>query len=230
MDISEYEIMKENKKLLENSLNKERELSLEITKLKEEKIKVLEDAKMKVVKVNKTIIVEHALRKNGNSINTLIDIMIKGPIRGDYSRDFYNFGDRDMIFDRCFELVKTEQTPFEEITTHGLDEVKAELKEEIKKNLDKDIIEKISRAEEIFKEGNKIFDRNKLLEQDNKLLVKANEGLIKEMEAIKVESEDYKFINNKLESIRIALSNGWELFNRGKLLDKVLLILQEKKQ
>jgi hypothetical protein len=39
MDISEYELLKENKKLLEQSLQSERKLKDEITKLNNEKIK-----------------------------------------------------------------------------------------------------------------------------------------------------------------------------------------------
>ena len=63
MDISEYEIMKENKKLLEDSLNKERELQKQVEQLTKDKIKALEDAKMKVVKITKSEVTEHLLRK-----------------------------------------------------------------------------------------------------------------------------------------------------------------------
>lgn len=47
MDTSEYEALKENKTLLEKSLENERKLQEQITKLSDEKIKALEDAKMK---------------------------------------------------------------------------------------------------------------------------------------------------------------------------------------
>ena len=49
MDISEYEIMKENKTLLENALKREKQLNNEIKKLHEEKIQTFEDAKHKIV-------------------------------------------------------------------------------------------------------------------------------------------------------------------------------------
>lgn len=61
MDISEYEIMKENKKLFEDSLNKERELQKQIEQLTKDKINALEDAKMKVVKISKSEVTEHLL-------------------------------------------------------------------------------------------------------------------------------------------------------------------------
>ena len=67
MDISEYEIMKENKKLLENSLEKERELQKQIKKLTDEKVKALADAKMKVVKISRTEVTEHLMRKRGDN-------------------------------------------------------------------------------------------------------------------------------------------------------------------
>ena len=51
MDISEYEAMKENKRLLEDSLKNERGLQEQIKKLSEEKTKALEDAKMKALEL-----------------------------------------------------------------------------------------------------------------------------------------------------------------------------------
>jgi len=54
MDISEYDIMRENKKLLEDSILKQKELQSQINLLTQEKIKALEDAKMKVIKISKS--------------------------------------------------------------------------------------------------------------------------------------------------------------------------------
>ena len=68
MDISEYEAMKENKKLLENSLEKERGLQEQIKKLTDEKTKALEDAKMKVVKISKSEVTEHLFRKKEDGV------------------------------------------------------------------------------------------------------------------------------------------------------------------
>jgi hypothetical protein len=61
MDISEYEIIMENKKLLEESIQRERSLNDKIEELNKEKIKALEDAKMKVIKIEKTEMTEWTL-------------------------------------------------------------------------------------------------------------------------------------------------------------------------
>ena len=53
MDVSEYETMKENAKLLQISLEREKELQAKIEALDKEKIKVLEDAKMQVIHIKK---------------------------------------------------------------------------------------------------------------------------------------------------------------------------------
>tara|TARA_R110000850_G_scaffold90138_7_gene192403 strand:+ start:2479 stop:3318 length:840 start_codon:yes stop_codon:yes gene_type:complete len=54
LDISEYELMKENAKLLKESLLRERELSDENDALQREKLQIMEDGKMMVTVVNKT--------------------------------------------------------------------------------------------------------------------------------------------------------------------------------
>jgi hypothetical protein len=54
LDISEYELMKENAKLLKESLLRERELSDENDALQREKLQIMENSKMMVTIVNET--------------------------------------------------------------------------------------------------------------------------------------------------------------------------------
>ena len=55
MDNSEYELLKENIRLLEESKKRENELSKEVEKLQDEKIKALEESSNSVSIINKTI-------------------------------------------------------------------------------------------------------------------------------------------------------------------------------
>ncbi len=219
MDISEYEIMKENKKLLENSLETERKLSEEIKKLQEEKLKALEDAKMKVVKINRTIITEHVIQKTGSSISNFIDSVFNGNFIHRHSTL-----DKNLIFNKCFDYIKSESTPYEEITVHGLDSIRAELREDIVKNLDRDITDKVKRAEKIFEESNKIFDKNNVLISENELLVKTNKNLIEELELKSKNIENLKkFEENsiKFHNIKHILRNGYTIWNMNKLLKEI---------
>jgi hypothetical protein len=61
MDLSEYDKMQENKRLLEASLDKERSLGDRIKELEEEKRKALEDSAHKVTKITKTVLEEHTV-------------------------------------------------------------------------------------------------------------------------------------------------------------------------
>ena len=66
MDVSEWDIMKENKALLEKSLETEKELNKEIKRLNEEKIEILELTKKKVVSYSTKTIQEVLFAKSLN--------------------------------------------------------------------------------------------------------------------------------------------------------------------
>ena len=79
MDVTEYELMKDKARLLEESLKREKELNGQIAKLKDEKIQALEDAKYKVVTVTKTEHTEHTLAKvsnKGELVSKLKEILV----------------------------------------------------------------------------------------------------------------------------------------------------------
>ncbi len=138
MDISEYEVMKENRKLLENSLEKERGLQEQIKKLNDEKTKALEDAKMKVVKISKTEVTERLLRKKED---TYIWRELFNLLGLDYRTlpKIPDYIHTDHLIKVFFERATSHSTPCEETTTHGLDEIKAEIRSDLKSKMDKEI-------------------------------------------------------------------------------------------
>ena len=62
MDMTEYEALKKNGRLLEDALKHERVLKDQIESLHKEKVQALEDAKMKVVRVERREVTEHLMR------------------------------------------------------------------------------------------------------------------------------------------------------------------------
>lgn len=70
LDISEYELMKENAKLLQDSLDREKKLSSEIDSLKEEKIQALIDNEKVVTIIKKTSIKEELYSNSPSDVHT----------------------------------------------------------------------------------------------------------------------------------------------------------------
>lgn len=171
MDVSEYETIMETKRLLEDSLKKERELESTIKKLTQEKLKALEDAKMKVVKITKSEVNECLLTRKPvmEILGSLLALSKRGP---DLHYLEYRIDDIERMF---FVKSKLTQFPTETTTLHGLDEVK----EEIKRDIEKEYKSRIEDAEK--------------LQDDTYNLKREKERLLVELEHVNV-------IKEKLES------------------------------
>jgi hypothetical protein len=182
MDISEYEIMKDNKKLLESSLEREKELSNEIQKLQQEKIQALEDAKMKVVKISKTKRSEFFYRKR----DPFVSIITELPPKTYYIEDVLSSEKMiNKILEDNFEKIDRVINEPDQIIVTGLDEVKQELREEVSSEYK----EKIASLESSIEKYSNLVAINELLEAKNKSLIKA------------IDEMDFK-LNNKKNKIR----------------------------
>ena len=160
MDVSEYEALKENKRLLEESLENERELRQENKKLQQEKIEALQEAKKKVVKTtmahkSETIYAKRPIPEIVRNINFFAET---GRFKEDY-RTGGRFLNPEDFFELMFERKSIETEPIvSSVTTHGLDEIKEEIREQIKKDIDAETKEKIERYDE---KVNKIIELQK---------------------------------------------------------------------
>jgi hypothetical protein len=249
MDISEYDIMRENKTLLEKSLENERLLQKDIEKLQEEKIKALEDAKMKVVKITKTekreVLYNHCDEYSAyQKLCTFLGLNVKDNTHFLRSRVHY----QDLI--ETFFVKNEYFTPTtEEITLHGLDEIKVEIRENLRKELNKEIQNKLDKAEKTLLEHTKLLESNQKLMSDNADLFKYNESLLKERQKLQsqleiqketitkeltesITKEEYKKVEKEITEGQIAikivskikeiLGDGYRLFNKSDLLDKII--------
>ena len=180
MDISEYEEMKKNTVLLEESLDREKknaekqaELRRQIEKVREEKMKALEDAQQKIVRTTKTVTREHVVvRPNARDLlNSLYrrakDAQVTSSL--DFTRmrsvpDEFNF-------DNLFEVKVVHSTPnIEEVEFVGLESAKEEIRKEYMNSLDEETKYKLKEFERLHAKDSTASSTIKLLEEENSKL------------------------------------------------------------
>jgi len=160
MDVSEYEAMKEVKKLLEDSLEKERGLSEEIKTLQQEKLEALDKAKHQVVKIVKTSSEEYIYKKVPR---------VMGDITHSLTFELENVvhdlksGRRDSndVLDRL-QSVLFEKTKIEGpervhyVTSQSITDLKAAERDQAEVNLREEYGERIEEAEEAISKHRQI--------------------------------------------------------------------------
>jgi hypothetical protein len=218
MDLSEYQEIQKNKELLEKSLERERELQEQLNEANKEKIEALEAAKMKVVKINRTHKTQYALIKREpeeivRRVFRLVGVN-ENALRGVRGVFIPNINDFDAVIESFFDVQESiSEDPFEEITVHGLDEVKKEIRKDLEAKIDgktkndlKDFVE-LQKTHKLLSEVNrKTVIINKSLEADNKKLDKLNADLAEDNKELREEVDNVikrgKSNAGKLERIR----------------------------
>lgn len=226
MDISEYEAMMENKKLLENSLEKERVLHEQIKKLTDEKTKALEDAKMKVVKTTKSVVTEHLLCKRSDETYVFRELLHVLGIDYRYVEHIPNYIHFDRLRNAFFEKKTSYSTPIEEITTHGLDEIKAEIRNDLKAKMDDETKRKIENAEVALSKNGELLKDVKILTSENESLSVNNKKLTIQCDELTKKLTYINDGNETLNTIRELLKNGYGFWNKGELLDKIISLIK----
>lgn len=220
MDVSEYDAMRENKRLLEASLKKEREYKKEIDRLNEEKIKALEDAKMKVVKVSRRDTHEHVMITRHQA-----DIYreLQHYFSGERSRrDRFNLYDSATDLEFVNYLLRTffkKETSFsiysdnETVTTHGLDEIKVELRKDIESKIDKETKDKLERADVAIRRHREIIQEKEELEKELKGLSQKYTKTLDLCDKLTKELDAKEKDDLTINYIEKVLSNGYNFWN-----------------
>jgi len=188
MDVSEYELLKENKAQLEKALEREKELNSNIETLNKEKIKVLEDAKMKVVKITKVVREEHLLQRR-NDISYLGHQLNVHRFRDSESLLAFIINKGPELF---YEKVTATSTPTEEVTFHGLDEIKIEIRSNLGESLDKEITEKLKQSEENSIKIKELITENSQLRADITFQKILETEQLDKIKQLKLELDDKK--------------------------------------
>lgn len=234
MDVSEYEAMKEKERLLKDSLKKERELQKVIENLTKEKLQALETAKMKVIKIKRVETRDFIIAKRVDATRVVRDLLISLGINIPRSMSFPSFGygevDIDRLRDVFFEHGRTYSVPnVEETTIHGLDEITAEIKEDLKNSMDEQTKEKLKLAEETLEKNEKLVNGNSSLMKENRRLEESNKRFSKLIDTLSIEDKDKEDKLRRFEEIKSILEKGYDLFGKGKILDQLIEIAFEKK-
>jgi len=233
MDISEYEIMKENKTLLENSLKNERKLQQEIEKLREDKLRALEDAKYSVTKITKSESTEHVYLRRTFSDPTS-DMyyqhrrhfaLLEDSLRNGFGATSQNV---ENLIDFFFEKVTTHSIPVNETIVKGFDEVKEEIRQEMIKAQTKKDIEDLAQAKVTEKSNQDLKMKNRELGSSLVLITRRlnkNEKELEELEssALKMKSE-HNFVHNKFKELSYSIAKQKKVgfFGARKALSEII--------
>jgi len=234
MDLTEFDAMRETKKLLQESLEKERSLSKEIEKLTQEKVKALEDAKMKVVKV--TRIENHDIIFQKSSDETIIQNVSRLlGVSSHKVRDSVMFGNRHYpdpmnmggsffngMINTFFERRKSTSCPHkEETTVVGLDEVKKEIREELNAQMEQTTKRKLDDYDRLSKSEHEFSKRVRELSESNEELLTENLRMAEEIAKTQATTKEQIENSDKYTKVRDVLKNGYSIFNYSAILSYI---------
>lgn len=228
MDMTEYELLKENKKLLEDALKKERELQVQIEKLTKEKIEALEASKYRVTKIIKTENIDRVYIKRNveESINAFHRIIRSTLNSNSVRTSAFEFTYNELI-DAIFVKKSVGSNPIIEVTTHGFDDIKAEIREELKNNRDEKDKEKLDHADIVIKESESLRKENTILQTEKNSLVNINRELVVTNDVLTKEYNIIENNNNKILEIKKLLNrSNINIFNIFGILNKITTILR----
>lgn len=242
MDISEYDAMRKNEALLEKALERERQLHDENQKLMKEKNSALEDAKMKVVKIKRIEKIESVWKKRnfGMAWERFMCILNPGYNHRTIPSPPPGLTNEAMI-DCFFEKSHFTVMEGEDVTTHGLDEVRAEIAEDLQKRLDDDTKQQLLRLKEVDKANAELIERvNSLQRSLDDLNYQLNNAMstieLLQKENKELNEDNLRFANNErlMSNIKYELSKwqlNWFTFNKNfAIIETIKRFVKEDEQ
>lgn len=192
MDISEYDEMKKNASLLEEALKREKEQNDKIDTLKQEKLDTLKANEKSVTIITKSEVSEYLLqRRSAQEIIHSMNDFVQGARRGHYTQDYAE--DRINSFENIFfDKTKAYSTPYEEITTKGLDDVKEDIRKELERNIDEEVQSKLKRLTVTEEELKTVKAKEKETFYELSIANRKNESVIKMKDLAVAETEELK--------------------------------------
>ena len=116
--------------------------------------------------------------------------------------------------------------PYEETTTHGLDEIKAEIRNDLKAKMDDDTNRKIKNAETALSKNDELLKENKTLTTENSSLTEKNKKLTEQCDELTKKLTDIEDGNETLGKVKDTLKNGYGFWNKSELLAKIISIIK----
>lgn len=214
MDISEYEEMKKNTKLLEEALKKQETLYAEIDKLKEEKIEVMKENEKSITIIEEVHTNEHVLqllpheiglKLMAETVQAVINIR-NGRISSFSSMDSSIIRDAksayDYLTERLFSVSKSTGISSPQVKTvvyKGLDEVTERIRSEVLEEQSKNVSNKLSRLVELEDIYTKIKEKYDTQKKELDILRIANSKLTESNESYSTSNDEQIKAIQKLE-------------------------------
>lgn len=213
MDATEYEALKKNIELLEDSKKREKELNDEISKLQQESIDKLINAENSVSVINKTVREDniYTKRDDGEIYNTLEYFFRDSSRHRGYNMDKYNIS---KLIHHFFTFERKEVVLDSSVVTKGFDEVRKEVEEKYLNELSSGTQKQLDRIpvlEDKIKELNKI----------NLELGSKNTELSDIKEKFHKTDEENLELNKKLDEVNWILKSNWGIFNYSSMKEKL---------
>lgn len=223
MDVSEYEALKKNIQLLEESRVREQKLNLELQELKNEKILNLMDAEKSVSMINKTIREEVIyIERDRKQVQKACKML------ADDRPDFYH-----QLIDAVFEKHVKQTVVDATVVTKGFDEVRKEIEEKYLSELSQETQQKLKRLETVEKQlQNYMLDLQSALDKEGEARRKKFEV---EESLNKMQQQHTKFMlesNDFVSKVSNCVQYGtWDIFSfqkRRRELKSILGINEQK--
>lgn len=181
MDVTEYDVMRENAALLKDALSREKELNKEIDRLNKERIEDLEKSKYTVTMITETrhyelVYLPYGEMELGRRLHDVIrraDPHSRG--RGPGYGSSYDTNslqsalgyEGKTILEHCFEKKEISHEPIRTVVRKGFDEVVEQIKREHNAKLDQNVKDTLAEIKET--RSTKYADTSKIKELNNGL-------------------------------------------------------------
>jgi hypothetical protein len=222
MDLSEFKLMEENKKLLQDALEREQELKLKIEqlnaekqRLNEEKIKAYEESAQNVQYIT-TIENREVLIHYNEYLNSIDELNEYNKFAVKFRVDANNNSQNSEIYKQALiELIHSIQSKAQkevrtsktiDVKSKGLDIVKEEIRTQLESEIEQNTKNKLKQLEIVLE--NLYAKEQELKELSKKYdeVSKKEEGLLVEIETLKQDSSIHKGVADKYRNFFLKVS------------------------
>jgi len=107
-----------------------------------------------------------------------------------------------------------------------LDEIKAEIRNDLKTKMDEETNRKIKNAETALSKNDELLKENQTLTTDNNTLIEKNKKLTEQCDELTKKLTDIEDGNKVLSNVKDTLKNGYGFWNKSEILDKIISIIK----
>lgn len=214
MDLSEYKLMEETKKLLEEAVKREQTLTAEIKELhqekialNEEKLKAYEKASMSVAYIKRHVNEEYFYGEPTEKVSKILSSFI-----WNHAGELHSSLNNSSVVSKLLEIILREipktkaLSSSETVEYKGVDEFKDDLKDKLQKELDADTKLKLEQYADMIVDfanlkGESEGKTRRIEELENQL---ANSN--KELEFIKTHLDNFRELFKKVKDVIVSTS------------------------